>query len=150
MGAKEDLIKKLHDLENAKNLKLRLLSEQNELFDSQLPQLYRMLEKAVDGVPGVTVQRQEMSSTMASQFPSLVIKFIGNTIQFDPHIENKEYGIRARQLRKHDLFFLPLNDGSWKAEFMPNEHYTLNEDFLIGCLSDLVDQDHINTVHLWD
>lgn len=150
MGAKEDLIAKLHQRENAEHLRSQLLAEHNERFSAELPRLFRTLEEAVEGVPGITVERKEVSSGMDSRFPSLIIKFLGNTIQFDPQLENKHYVVRARKLRKQDLLFSPSADGSWTAEFMPDEHYTLDGEFVIQCLSQLLDEDTTRPVKLWD
>lgn len=150
MGAKEDLITKLNQRANAERLKDRLLAEQNALFVTRLPDLFRSLENAVDGVPGVVVSKQDIGSGMDKHFSSLVIDFLGATIRFDPFIQYGEYGVRARNLSGPDLFFVPTESGGWSAEFMPDEIFTLDEDLLIKRLSKLVDEEQKERVNLWD
>lgn len=150
MSAKEDLIRKIQQRANAEQLKERLLSEQNALFASRLPDLYRMIEGAVEGVPGVEVSSQDRSIDMDKRYASLVIEFLGKSIRFDPLNKNGEYGVRAKNLIVAELLFLPAENGAWTAEFMPGEIFNLTEELLIKRLSQLVDDDAKETVKLWD
>ncbi|WP_286918665.1 hypothetical protein [Pseudomonas sp. UBA6753] len=150
MGAKEDLIKKLQQRANAERLKDRLLAEQHALFVEKLPDLYKLLEGAVDGVPGVEVSHQDHSADMDRHYPSLIIEFLGSEIRFDPISKNGEYGVRARNLDYSDLLFLPTDNEAWTAEVSSDEVSELTEDLIINRLSKLLDEDSKETIHLWD
>jgi len=150
MGAKEDLIKKLQQRANDERLKDRLLVEQHALFAQKLPDLHKLLEGAVDGVPGVEVSHQDVSADMEGHYASLIVEFLGSEIRFDPISKNGEYGVRARNLNASDLLFLPNDNDSWTAEDSSGEVYELTEELIINRLSKFLDEDSKETIHLWD
>lgn len=150
MGAKEDLIKKLQQRANNERHRDRLLAEQHALFAEKLPDLYKLLEGAVDGVPGVGISHQDVSADMDRHYASLIVEFLGSEIRFDPVSKNGEYGVRARNLKTSDLLFLPNDNDAWMAEVSSSEVYELTEELIINRLSKLLDEDSKETVHLWD
>lgn len=150
MGAKEDLIEKLQQRANDESLKGRLLADQHALFAEELPDLYKLLEGIVDGVPGVEVSHKDLSTDMDNHYASLIIEFLGSEIRFDPISKNEKYGVRARNLYYSDLLFLPAGNGVWAAEVSSGEVFEISEELIINRLSKLLDEDSKEAIHLWD
>lgn len=150
MGAKEDLIAKLKNKSEATTNEALRVREQNQLFTAHLPRLYALLDAALEGVPELTISRENVSAGMDKPYLSLVIQFLGKTVRFDPCQRGQEYGVLAKNAHLLDIFFAPDVCGDWIAMPKTERPTILTGDFVVERLSELVDEEHNQSIKLWD
>ncbi|GJB83930.1 hypothetical protein KAM380_083950 [Aeromonas caviae] len=150
MGAKEDLLAKMHARTTAKASEETRQEAQRSRFADQLPKLYSMLEDAAQGVPELTVEWQDVSKEMDKRYASLIVQFLGKTIRFDPQVKGGDYVVKTKGLDIVEIYFAPDTDGSWIATTQTKNELCLTADYFLNRLSVMVDEENDTTIKLWD
>lgn len=152
MGAKEDLIAKIQAAETAKINEQKRVADLAERFAGRLSELYDQLESDLDGIPGLTTSRsvRPVGANLNHMHSSLIIKFLGETIQFEPRNRDGLWGVESKNLGIFDMHFTPNDNDDWTGQLLTEDISTLNGDLIISRLSQIVDKSSSGKVSPWD
>lgn len=152
MGAKEDLIAKMQAAEAAKINEQKRLADLAERFGGRLTALYDQLESDLDGIPGLTTSRilGAIGAGQNQVHSSLIISFLGETIQFEPRNRDGLWGVASKNLGMFDMHFTPNDKDDWTGQLLTEDISTLTGELIISRLSQIVDEASSDRVSPWD